>query len=154
MKMNANRGTSLKRTLTVISLILAATVLVYCRPWKHKSPEERAEWMTKRVTKELDLNDPQKQTLAKIKDELLAKYKADKPARDALFQEMTALVQAESIDKAKLQDLKKRHVAQREAIENLFLDKVVEFHKVLTPEQRTKAAKSLEKHAKHFSGEK
>lgn len=154
MKMNAKRGRGLKKTLTVFSLLLAASVFVYCRPWKHKSPEERAEWMTKRITKELDLNDSQKQTLAKIKDELLAKYKADKPARDAIFQEMTAVVQAESIDKTRLQDLKKRHVAQREAMENLFMDKVVEFHKVLTPEQRTKAAKSLEKHAKHFSGEK
>lgn len=154
MKMNANRGRGLKKTLTVFSLILAASVFVYCRPWKHKSPEDRAEWMTKRITKELDLNDAQKQTLAKIKDELLAKYKADKSARDAIFQEMTALVQTDSIDKARLQDLKKRHVAQREAMENLFMDKVVEFHKVLTPEQRVKAAKSLEKHAKHFSGEK
>lgn len=154
MKKNTNRVRGFRKALTVFSLVLAASVFVYCRPWKHKSPEERAEWMTKRIHKELDLNDAQDQTLKKIKDELLAKYKADKPARDALFQDMTALVQAESIDKAKLQDLKKRHVAQREAMENLFMDKVVEFHKVLTPEQRVKAAKSLEKHAKHFSGEK
>lgn len=154
MKMNAKRGRGLKKTLTVFSLILAASVFVYCRPWKHKSPEERAEWMTKRITKELDLNDSQKQSLGQIKEDLLAKFKADKPTRDALFREMTALVQADTLDKAKLQDIKKRHVAQREAMENLFMDKIVEFHKVLTPEQRAKAAKSLEKHAKHFSGEK
>lgn len=154
MKNTQHRGRGLRKTLTVLGLMATVALFAYCRPWKHKSPEERAEWVTKRISKELDLTDSQKQTLTKIKEELLAKHKADKPARDAHFKEMTALVQAESIDTAKLQDLKKRHLAHREAMENLFLEKVVEFHKVLTPEQKLKAAKELEKHAKHFSGEK
>lgn len=143
-----------KRGLKIGALVIAAATVAYCRPWKNKSPEERAEWVTKRITKELDLNDSQKQTLGTIKEELLAKHKANKPTRDAEFQEMLTMVRADAIDKAKLADLKKRHVASREQMENLFLDKVTEFHKVLTPAQRTKAADELAKHMKHFSGEK
>jgi len=152
--MQATKNKALRRGFKIGAILMVAGAVAYCRPWKHKSPEERAEWLTKRITKELDLNDGQKQTLAKIKEDLLAKHKADKPSRDAEFQEMLALVRSDNLDKAKLADLKKRHLASREQMETLFLDKAAEFHKVLTPAQRTKAADELAKHMKHFSGDK
>jgi Spy/CpxP family protein refolding chaperone len=145
---------SAKRFLLVVGAVLFATVFVYCKPWKNKSPEERAEAITKRITKELDLTSVQIVTLTKIKDEMLAKHKADKPERDAQFKTLTELVRSESIDRAKLSELKKRHVAMRDRAEELFLDKVIELHKILTPEQRAKAADALLKYEKKFSGEK
>lgn len=144
----------LRRAVIVIAALASVAAATNCRPWKHKSPEERAEWMAKRITKELDLNDAQKQVLNKIKDEIVAKHKAEKGNHELQFKEMTGLLRADTIDTTKLTALRKRHQAQRESMEALFVEKALELHKVLTPEQRNKAADLLEKYMKKFSGDK
>lgn len=142
------------RVLVVVATLASVAAVTNCRPWKHKSPEERAEWMAKRITKELDLNDSQKQVLNKIKDEIVAKHKAEKGNHEIQLQEMTTLLRADTIDNARLTALRKRHQAHRESMEAMFVEKTLELHKVLTPEQRNKAADLMEKHMKKFSGDK
>lgn len=154
MEHNAMARYSTRRFLTVIGTIVLATTFVYCRPWRNKSPEERAEWITKKITKELDLTESQKNELTRIKEEILAKHRAEKAQRDAQFQELAALVKSDTIDKAKLAELKKKHLALRNSTEDLFLEKGIEFHKILTPEQRVKASETMQKHAKRFSEDK
>mgnify|MGYP003597251757 CR=1 FL=1 len=142
----------LVRILVVGAALMSVAAVTNCRPWKHKSPEERAEWMAKKISKELDLNDAQKQVLNKIKDEIVAKHKAEKSNRDLQFAELTKLIRSETIDNKKLTELRQRHRAERETMEAMFVEKALELHKVLTPEQRNKAADLLEKHMKHFMG--
>ncbi len=153
MEKTTSKGIFLRMLIVMASLASVAAV-TNCRPWKHKSPEERAEWMAKRITKELDLNDAQKQVLNKIKDEIVARMKAEKSDRALQFKEMTGLLRADTIDKTKLAALRKSHEAQRESMEALFVEKALELHKVLTPEQRNKAADLIEKYMKKFSGDK
>ncbi len=142
-----------KKLFAIIALFSLAGMNA-CRPWKHKSPEERAEWMVKRISKELDLNDTQKQALNRIKDEFIAKHKADRPQMEAQFAALSDLVRSDTIDQAKLKDLRKKHQAHRESMENFFVEKAIEFHKVLTPEQRVKAADLMQKYFRKFAGEK
>lgn len=154
MEHNALSRYSTRRFLLVIGAVLAVTLFVYCKPWKDRTPEERAEAITKRISKELELSSTQIVTLTKIKGEMLEAHRADKAERDAQFKALTQLVRAETIDRAKLEELKKRHDAMRDRSERQFLDKVAELHKILTAEQRTKAADALLKYEKKFSGEK
>ncbi|MFO1472702.1 MAG: Spy/CpxP family protein refolding chaperone [Turneriella sp.] len=144
----------LARVLIVIASLASVAAVTNCRPWKHKSPEERGEWMAKRIAKELDLNDSQKQVLNKIKDEIVARMKAEKSDRGQQLKEVTTLLRSDTIDNGKLTAIRKRHQAQRESMESLFVEKALELHKVLTPEQRNKAADLIEKHMKKFSGDK
>lgn len=125
-----------------------------CRPWRHKSPEERANWLVKRISKELELNESQKQALGKIKDEFLAKHRAERPQMQEHVRSLSDLVRAETIDQAKLAELRKKHRAHREAMENFFVEKALEFHKILTPEQRAKAADLLQKHFARMAEDK
>lgn len=148
--MNGHRHRKLFRALALCAL--AGTIA--CRPWKHKSPEERAEWMVKRISKELDLNEAQKQTLNRIKDEFIAKHKADRPQMEAQFAALTELVRADTVDQVKLKDLRKKHQTHRESMENFFVDKAIEFHRVLTNEQRARAAELMRKYFHRFAGEK
>jgi len=147
------RSHKYKKLFAIIALFSLAGMNA-CRPWKHKSPEERAEWMVKRISKELDLNDTQKQALNRIKDEFVAKHKADRPQMEAQFAALSDLVRSDTIDQAKLKDLRKKHQAHRESMENFFVEKAIEFHKVLTPEQRVKAADLMQKYFRKFAGEK
>ncbi|MFZ5629094.1 MAG: Spy/CpxP family protein refolding chaperone [Spirochaetota bacterium] len=142
------------KKLFVVLTLLSLAGMNACRPWKHKSPEERAEWIVKRITKELDLNDSQKQTLNRIKDEFIAKHKSDRPQMEAQFAALSELVRADAIDQSKLKDLRRKHQAHRESMENFFVEKATEFHKVLTSEQRAKAAELMQKYFRKFAGEK
>ncbi len=140
--------------MMMVFAAVAAVTAISCRGWKHKSPEERAEWVTKKITKELDLNDQQKQTLQAIKSDLLAKHAAERGERDAQLQQLTALMRQNTIDKARLADLKKKHRQMRDKAEDYFLEKIVEFHGVLTSEQRNKSADLMQKYFQKFMGEK
>ena len=151
--MNRTISKNFRRTLVVFATV-ASIAAISCRGWKHKSPEERAEWATKKITKELDLNDAQKQVLQAIKSDLLAKLAAHKSERDAQLQQFTALIRQDSIDKLKLGELKKKHQQMRDKAEDLFLEKIVEFHKILTPEQRNKSADLVQKYMSRFMADK
>ncbi len=142
-----------KKISFVVALFAIATMNA-CRPWKHRSPEERAEWMVKRISKELELTDAQKQALNRIKDEFIAKHKADRPQLEAQIAALSELVRADTIDQIKLKELRKKHQAHRESMENFFVEKASEFHKVLTPEQRAKAAAWIQDHFRKFTEHK
>ena len=128
-----------KRILAVGLIGLAAGALfVGCR--HHRSMEDRASWVTNRVSSKLDLDDKQEQTLERIKTELVAKYKSQAAERAKLGTDVEALVRSAQIDKAKVKELQTRHQALHNEMESLFAEKIVEFHAVLKPEQRNKAA--------------
>ena len=57
--------------ITSLSLI-ALLAIINCR---HHSMEQRAEWIVKKVSSELDLDDKQKTELQRIKKEILDKRK-------------------------------------------------------------------------------
>jgi len=102
--------------------------------------EDKANWVTGRVSSKLDLDDKQEQTLDRIKTELVAKYKSQAAERARLGTDIEALVRSAQIDKVKVKELQTRHQALHSEMESLFAEKIVEFHAVLKPEQRNKAA--------------
>lgn len=73
---------------------------------------------------------------------------------EAQFAALSDLVRADTIDQAKLKDLRRKHQAHRESMENFFVEKATEFHKVLTSEQRVKAAGLMQKYFRKFAGDK
>ena len=131
----------------IIPVLLLAQVLVACgwARW-HRAPlEKKAEWIAEKVADKLDLTDDQKTKLNSIRDEIVAKLKESRPSHMKMGEEMIAQVRSEKIDteaiKAKMDEMDKK----RDETRNFVIDKVAEFHAILTPEQRTKAAELLEK---------
>lgn len=142
-----------KRLFAIIAL-LSLTGMNACRPWKHRSPDERVASMVERISKALNLDASQKQILERMKAEFIAKHKADRPQMEAQFAALSDLVRSDTIDQAKLKTLRKKHQAHRESLENFFVEKAIEFHKVLTREQRSKSADMIMEHFRRYAGEK
>ncbi|MCS6972725.1 MAG: Spy/CpxP family protein refolding chaperone, partial [Leptospiraceae bacterium] len=67
---------------------------------------------------------------------------------------LAELVRQETIDQAKLKELRRRHQARRLALEDFFIEKALELHKILTPQQRAKAAELLINHWKKMHSAK
>ena len=113
-------------------------------------PAQRAEWIAKKIAKELDLNDAQKAKLELVKQEFLAQHEKRKPEREEAFQTVLAQVRSKQLDTAKIQALiERRHKHMEEAAPSV-LKKIADFHASLTDEQKEKAARKLEKLHSHW----
>jgi len=147
MKMTSNMkfGQKLfKRSILTLGFSALIVTLVSCRPWMSHSPVERAHFIAKRISKELKLNDAQKAVLEKIKLEVIAKWQQNEIERNKLFASVTELIKSENPDRAKIDELQKKHRLLRSNTEDFMLEKILEFHKILTPEQRAKAAEKFD----------
>ncbi len=117
-----------------------------------RSPEQRAERIVNHISEKLDLNEAQKAKLNAIKDEFMAKAPAMKKSREETFNEVIALMRSPKIEPEKVTALVEKNKAQADDVIGFILTKFVEFHDMLTPEQREKAAVELEKWREHHHG--
>lgn len=118
-----------------------------CRPHcPGATIDKRADWISKRVASKLDLTDAQKVTLDKIKAEVVEKMKAHRADRDKGFDDVLALVGKDKITKDDVAKLADRREAKMKELKPFVIDKIVEFHNMLTPAQRQKVADVIKKH--------
>lgn len=113
-------------------------------------PAQRAEWLTKKIASELDLNEPQKAKLDLVKQEILAHHEKGKQEREEAFRTILAQIRSKQLDTEKLQALMDRRHKHMEEIAPSVLQKIADFHASLTDEQKEKAAQKLEKLHSHW----
>lgn len=128
--------------ITIAMAALAALVLSACY---HRTPEQRADHLVKRMTAELSLNDAQKVQLEKIKNEFLAR-RSETKLREETVKEANELMRSAEIDKNRLNALVEKSQAQANDMINFITAKFTEIHDMLTPEQREKLVKHIEEH--------
>ncbi len=140
------RGFFFKKIVGVLAVIgIGAGLGAMLTGCHHKTPEEKAAWVVKKITSELDLTDAQKPKLQAVADFIVAERKAHEAQREETITFALAQVRGDRLDRVeaerrivqKLDDLKQK--APR------LLELVAEFHASLTREQRENAASKLEK---------
>jgi protein CpxP len=132
-----------KRTVIILlsSVLLMALTVTGCY---RKTPEQRADRIVNDIVKKLDLNETQKAKLETIKQEFLAKGQEIKKTREETYDQMIGFMRSPSIDQAALSGLVEKDKAQLDDLNSFLFAKFTEFHGMLTPEQREKAAKEME----------
>ncbi len=134
----------------VAMLIFGGIAFTAC---KHHPPsfDKIAEFVTKRLTKELDLNENQKTILEKLKNEVLAKRKELQVHGPGFMpKEMVEEIRKDKIDEAKAIKHFESESAKHVAFRSFILKKFTEFHASLTPEQRNKLADLIQKMQNKF----
>jgi Spy/CpxP family protein refolding chaperone len=126
-----------------VGLAILAAVLGASACHRHHTPAERAEWMTGKVAKRLNLDDEQKTKLAAVKDEVLAARAESQKEHRAIMEEVIAQVQSDRLDQAKLAQLIEQHQAGRTRMMQRVLPKVAEWHATLRPEQKAEAVEHI-----------
>lgn len=142
-----------KHKILVSSLMLAGLggglAMAGCH--HRHSPEERAEWVTKKVTRELSLTAPQQEKLEAVKKEFLAARAGFDKRRSQAFDTLIAQVKSKKVDPAVLQGIVDAHHQAMEEASPRIIALLSEFHASLTDEQKAKVAEKLEWLRKHFS---
>ena len=142
----------LKKGLTIALIcvfISGALIFTGCRSHSH---EGKAEFMIDYIAETLDLTDEQRVQLDGIKDEFIAKAKEMHAQKEVMHAAFMAELRKEEISRETLNGLIDQKRAQMEEFVNLALDRLIEFHKTLSSEQREKMVEKIEYfHEKHQS---
>jgi Spy/CpxP family protein refolding chaperone len=126
----------------IISVLVSSLGLFSgCRRSSHA---HKAEFMVDYISETLDLDENQQAQLNQIKDELMAKVGQMRADRASMQEELLAQLRSEEIDQARIKAMIAERRAQMDAIIDLIVVRLAEFHKTLTPEQREKLVGKIE----------
>ena len=130
--------------LAVLLLIIAVFIAACSKhPFHHQSPEKKAEWVVKKISSELDLDESQNAKLEEIKSDILAKHQNFGGMKSEIWKEISTQVKSENINEEKLNALFADKEAQFKEMRTYLVTKIAEFHSILTPEQRLKLAEKM-----------
>ena len=129
----------------VVGTLVLAGALVGAGCHRHHTPSERADWMTGKIAKHLDLDDQQKAKLAVVKDEAIAARAESQQEHRAIMEDVIVQVQSDRLDQSKIARLFERHQAGQTRLMQRVLPKVAEWHATLRPDQKAEAVEHLRK---------
>jgi len=136
----------LQHTVRVaIGALVIAGALVGAGCHRHHTPAERADWMTSKIAKHLDLDDQQKAKLMAVRDEMVAARGESQQEHKAIMEDVIAQVKGDRLDQAKLAQLMDRHQAEQKRVMQRVLPKLTEWHATLRPEQKAEAVEHIRK---------
>ena len=127
--------------LMVGILISSLGLFSGCRRSSHA---QKVEFMVDYISETLDLDDSQQAQLNQIKDELMAKAGQLRADRASMREELLAQLRREEIDQARVKAMIAERRAQMDAIIDLMVVRLAEFHKTLRPEQKEKLVAKIE----------
>ena len=130
-------------------LISGALIFTGCRSHSH---EHKAEFMVDYIAETIDATDEQRAQLNGIKDKFVAKAKEMHEQKEAMHAAFIAELRKEQISRETLNGLIDQKRAQMDEFINMALDHLIEFHQILSAEQKEKLAAKIEYfHEKHQS---
>jgi Spy/CpxP family protein refolding chaperone len=136
-----------KRAILVVALLMALLVLAVTGCY-HKTPEQRAERAVQHLVTTLKLDAAQTAKLEKIKEEFLAKRSDMLKMRQETMNDLKEMMMSPQLDQARLNARTEKIQAQTSDLIRFISAKFEELHDILTPEQRSKLAVEMEKHAR------
>lgn len=124
-------------------LAISFVALIACH--RHGGPEQRADWITGKISRELDLNDAQEAKLETVKQAFLENMKQHKGERSQSLDKVKQMISGDRLEAAQVKSLMaQRQKMMDESFDKVF-GKVADFHASLTPEQKKKAVELIEK---------
>jgi protein CpxP len=129
----------------VVGTLVLAGALVGAGCHRHHTPSERADWMTSKIAKHLDLDDQQKAKLMAVRDEMVAARAESQQEHKAIMEDVIAQVKSDRLDQAKLTQLMERHQAEQKRVMQRLLPKAADWHATLRPEQKAEAVEHISK---------
>lgn len=96
-----------------------------------------------KVTEDMKLTNDQKARISALKTDIKEKMESKKPVRKEKFDKFISEFTKDNLDKASLENMFQQNQAERNEMKDYVESKIVEFHNILTPEQRKQAADKM-----------
>ena len=127
-----------------VALICSTMLFAGCKHRGHKGV-----FMLDYVSEVLDLTELQEKELDAIRTEIMDKVEEVHTNHDSLRDQFKAQLSSEAIDKDVIYDLLTEHRKSKDAVVELAIDRLIDFHSTLSAEQREKLVTKLEKFEEH-----
>ncbi|MDA8793895.1 Spy/CpxP family protein refolding chaperone [Bacteriovoracaceae bacterium] len=126
---------------TFFCLGLVGIIFTGCK----KTPEEKADWIIKKVTRKLELNQVQKEKLEDLKVAVLQARERHSSDKQEMFTSVKRMVLAEEISEGEVRSLidKRQNIIQEEFPQVFPLFQA--FHASLNSEQKKRAVELMDK---------
>ena len=132
----------------VVAFILTSVMgIVYAKKKFRDGPEGFIMGM---IAEKLDLNSDQKARVERIKDQIKERMEAKKGSREGMMDEFANEFKKDNMDKNKLKELDQKREQNMQEMKDFMTDKMIEFHDLLTPEQRIKAVDAMKEMKEKF----
>ncbi len=133
-------------TMLILSIFVAILFITGCKP---HTPEQRAEWIASKITKDLKLDKSQQELLKDIKDELLSKISKIRSEHESIHEVIVEQINSDSIDKEQIKSLVKERREKMDEMIGPVIDGFAELHVTFTPEQKAQLIEMTEKWKNH-----
>ncbi len=137
------KSAKVKIIVTLVAVAVFASAIGGVVWAKKKFRDGPHGFMIGMIVDKLNLTETQKTQVEKIKDEIKTKMESKKGNRDDMMEELANEFTKDNLDKNKLKELDQQRIQNEQEMKDFMLDKLVEFHNLLTPEQRTKAVELM-----------
>ena len=134
-----------KRIIIAAALLVIAGAGVAAAHMKRATPEQRAERIVARVTKELALDAGQKEEFGKLVAEFQPVVQQMRTAREETRAKLGAQLKAGTVEAEALKSAMHANLATLQKSADLLIERLTAFHAKLTPAQKTKVAEKFEK---------
>lgn len=131
-----------RNLLMAITLVLIFGMTLGCKQSGHSKGHAFA---LDYISETLDLTETQESELAEIKKEVESKMQALHKDKQAMGDALKEQIVAEQMDKTVILSIVAEHRKKMDQMINLVVDRVVAFHKGMTPYQKAKLIKKIEK---------
>lgn len=130
-----------KRTAVIISGLALSLTLLGCG--HHKTPEEKAEWITKKITSKLDLNTQQQVNFKQLADQVLISKNAVHENRKQHHEKLLTMLDSPTLDQDLLQGIVSDMTSRVNQQSYAVIDKLAGFYDSLNDQQRAKLREHL-----------
>ena len=103
-----------------------------------------------KITEGMTLSNDQKTKIANLKNDIKEKMDSKKSDKKEKFEGFINEFKKDNLDKIVLENMFQKNEAERNEMRNFAESKIVEFHSILTPDQRIQAADKMEKMREKF----
>jgi len=115
----------------------------------HRSPEQRAEWMMEKVSKELKLDDAQQAKLKTLSEDMLAIRKQMHNEFGSDRDQVLGLLDQPKLDQAKILGMVKEHTQTINEQAPKIVAAMGAFYDSLSPEQQAEMREFVKEHHEH-----
>jgi hypothetical protein len=129
-----------------LGALLLLGIFVACK----KTPEQKANYAVKKISRTLDLTDDQLEKLNALKDEVLAASKRQLTERESMFNEVKGLIVSDRLPEGEVKGLMvRKNQIRLEEFPSVF-PKLQAFHASLSAEQKEEIVQIANKLYKKF----
>ena len=138
-----------KKSLSALGMAALALTMVLGLSACRSTPEEKAEFISERISDELELNDTQQTLLNTLKDKALLASKTMKDNKKEMKSNLVTLISQPSIDHDQITLFMDSTMASMHTSVDDVIPSFIAFHASLSEEQKTQVINFIESHRKH-----